>query len=170
MTDFRNQGLTPGYWKNHVEVWDDAGWTANGKTLTPSLGFESLFGIGNFTFRDEGADGILSLQEALGNRGGGADALARSATAAILNASESSNPYFLWREEIVSAVQETFGGAGGTTYNATLGGRLNDILDYFNNLKGAELDTDNNPEGDPFGLVQLLHDPNWQTTIQDWIL
>ena len=198
MTDFRNNGLTPGYWKNHTEVWDGTGgddilYAPPGlypTDLSPDFRFETLFGISaSVTFKNEGADGCFTLLEALSGGGGGKDALARHATAAFLNASrEGEEEYLLWHEEIVEAVQFVFGGPGGGTYNAVYGERLINIFEFFNELQGAELVNTTEPSGDyynspgtrffaevfaaqgaSYGWDDLLADPNWYSVIDPWI-
>jgi hypothetical protein len=65
-----DEGCTPGYWRNHADRW--AG-------VAPSDDFDSIFGVDLFTPN-------VSLGWAIWASGGGANALARHATAALLNA------------------------------------------------------------------------------------
>jgi hypothetical protein len=65
-----DQGCTPGYWRNHADRW--AG-------VSPTDDFDSTFGVDLFT-------PDVSLGWAIWAGGGGANALARHATAALLNA------------------------------------------------------------------------------------
>lgn len=171
MTDTRNNGLTPGYWKTHTEDWNDkfpgpGDYQYAGITITPDASFESLFGIQS-NFKNEGTGGDLSFSEALNGGGGGQDALARHAAAAFLNASTDGDNYLLWQQEIIDAVQLVYSGGA---YDSIRGERLKNILEYFNELQGASLNTALNDPNDPFGLVGLVNDPNWQATIDPWIL
>jgi hypothetical protein len=65
-----DQGCTPGYWRNHADRW--AG-------VAPGDDFDSTFGVDLFT-------PDITLGTAIWLGGGGANALARHATAALLNA------------------------------------------------------------------------------------
>lgn len=83
------EGCTPGYWKNHIEAWEN-GITVivggNEKLLTPDTLVKDAFDV---TF-----DGIyasyntMTLEQALNLGGGGLDALLRAGVAALLNSSE----------------------------------------------------------------------------------
>jgi hypothetical protein len=84
-------GCTPGYWKNHPEVW---------KSYAPSDNFDKVFGVTYF--------GSLTLLEAAGLGGGGFNALARHAVAALLSANNSNIKYGLSTSEIIALVQEAF--------------------------------------------------------------
>ena len=71
------EGCTPGFWKNHTDVWEEA---------DPADLFSDAFSAGTSGVLDG-----LTLEEALGGGGGsglaGAELiLARAATAAYLNA------------------------------------------------------------------------------------
>ena len=86
------QGCTPGFWKqNHPNTWV-------GYKTTDT--FDSVFGVTYF--------GSLTLLEAAGLEGGGFNALARHATAALLNASNPNVSYDLSVTEIIKMVQEAF--------------------------------------------------------------
>jgi hypothetical protein len=86
------QGCTPGFWKqNHPNTWV-------GYKTTDT--FDSVFGVTHF--------GSLTLLEAAALGGGGFNALARHATAALLNASNPSISYDLSVAEIIKRVQEAF--------------------------------------------------------------
>ena len=64
------QGCTPGYWRNHLDRWLGA---------APSDSFDATFGVDAF-------DSNVTLGAAISLGGGGVHALARHATAALLNA------------------------------------------------------------------------------------
>lgn len=66
-----DQGCTPGYWRNHANRW---------LTLTPADSFDSTFGVSS------GLGASYTLGQAIWAQGGGIFALARHATAALLNA------------------------------------------------------------------------------------
>ena len=69
------EGLTPGYWKNHLDAWH---------VYSPGDGFDAVFGTTAFAG---------TLQEALNLRGGGLNALARHAVAALLNLADPDISY-----------------------------------------------------------------------------
>lgn len=135
MTDTRNFGKTPGYWKNHSEAYEDLN-----PAVTENSSFESLL-FGNTTTYNFGNDGAgagsatdLSFYEALTSNGGGVDALARHSAAAYLNASAPGDNYLLWQWEDILI----------PTKDVLLSGDANDIedlkniYDFFNNLQGYE--------------------------------
>jgi len=68
------EGCTPGFWKNHTEVWGPTG-------LSPSQTLESVFDIPDSLGLDD-----VTLLEALGLNGGGVNALLRHAVAGLLSA------------------------------------------------------------------------------------
>uniref|UniRef100_UPI00048521A7 hypothetical protein n=1 Tax=Mesorhizobium sp. WSM3224 TaxID=1040986 RepID=UPI00048521A7 len=81
------QGLTPGFWKNHVDILNQelgefhSGWTAN-------TSFETIFG-----FQDLAKiSGTPSILDALGAKGGGVHHLERSSAAAFLSAAVNEVP------------------------------------------------------------------------------
>jgi hypothetical protein len=65
-----DQGCTPGYWRNHANRWTGA---------EPTDDFDATFGVDLFT-------PDITLGQAIQLGGGGVNALARHATAALLNA------------------------------------------------------------------------------------
>jgi hypothetical protein len=69
-TTVGDQGCTPGYWKNHLDRWEG---------VLPGHDFNGTFGVDLFNPN-------IDLQTAIGLTGGGNSALARHATAALLNA------------------------------------------------------------------------------------
>ena len=83
------QGCTPGYWKNHTGSWQG---------YSPSDNFDKIFGIKYF--------GSLTLQQAAGLGGGGFNALARHAAAALLNSSNPNISYGLSTAKIIELVQQ----------------------------------------------------------------
>lgn len=81
------QGLTPGFWKNHVEAWV-------GYETTDS--FRSIFGVGP----------NRSLMDVLNTGGGKFIALNRHAVAALLNANTLDYPYS--EAEVIAMVQGAY--------------------------------------------------------------
>lgn len=86
-------GCTPGYWKNNTVAWTGTGYS------TSDL-YDTVFGV-NFMPG-------LTLLEALNLGGGGYNALARHATAALLNSSNSNVTYGLTTSQIIAMVQKAF--------------------------------------------------------------
>lgn len=84
------EGCTPGYWKQdqHFDSWVG---------YSPSDSFDAVFGV------SYGG----TLLDAANAGGGGANALARHAVAALLN-STSSVDYFYSTAEVISIVQDAF--------------------------------------------------------------
>ena len=89
--DIGDDGCTPGFWKNHTNVWQG---------FSPSALFNTVFGV-NYKAG-------LTLQGALGLNGGGFEALARHAAAALLNAAQADVDYGLSQSAIISQVQQAF--------------------------------------------------------------
>lgn len=86
-----HEGCTPGYWKNHVESWEE---------MSPSTLFSSVFGSGT-----SGALAGVTFAQALQGGGGSGVAgaeriLARAAAAAYLNAAHDGLGY-PWRRHAV---------------------------------------------------------------------
>jgi hypothetical protein len=67
-------GCTPGYWRNHANRW---------AVVSPAHVFNATFGVGT---AQTGYGNDFTLGDAIWAGGGGVDALARHATAALLNA------------------------------------------------------------------------------------
>ena len=76
------EGCTPGYWKNNAKNWDHSAWVG----YLPEDSFETVFGV-NVTLNDNGKKTYPTptLLQALDANGGGINALARHAVAALLN-------------------------------------------------------------------------------------
>ena len=112
------EGCTPGFWKNSPGSWVG---------YTPSQTFASVFGTNVMGTS-------LTLMQALGLNGGGNNALARHATAALLGAAHPGVDYDLTVSEIISATQAAY--AGGDV-NGT-----KNMFDALNN-QGCGLENDN---------------------------
>ena len=90
------EGCTPGYWKqpHHLDSWDG---------YAPGDGFNATFGIGTAWFPDN-----LTLLNALKLGGGGKNALARAAVAALLSASSGGVDYPMTTADVIAAVQGVY--------------------------------------------------------------
>jgi hypothetical protein len=84
-----NQGCTPGYWKNHLSQW---------VTYSPGDDFDTTFGV-NFFNPDK------TLLQAVNLGGGGLNALARHAVAALLNLASQGVDYPLSLAQVLDIVQ-----------------------------------------------------------------
>lgn len=179
-------GLTRGAWgtpDNGAGQWDDSYQTTDS--------FETIFGI-NITWSEPGKPPVptyldVTLLDALNLDGGGTNQLAAQATAALLNASDGSTGhqellenYRFSESEIINAVKWAFGldadiDGNGTVdsnsgadnvYDATFGGALKNVLDYWNNANHADADGDGVEDGmicfdlphgqDPASLYQAV--------------
>jgi hypothetical protein len=82
------EGCTPGFWKNNAKNWEANAWCAD---YDPDQSFSSVFGVTIKIFtggNPKSSSNYItnpSLYEALGANGGGINALARDAVAALLN-------------------------------------------------------------------------------------
>jgi hypothetical protein len=86
------EGCTPGFWKNHPEEWP--------APYDPSDEFDEVFGV------VIAGDPTLTLGEALELGGGGENALARHAVAALLNAASGDVNFEFTVAEVINIVQE----------------------------------------------------------------
>lgn len=88
------EGCTPGYWKQaqHFDSWVG---------FAPSDDFESVFGV-DASFSPD------TLLDALGRNGGGENALARHAVAALLSASSGDVEYAFSEAEVIDLVQDAY--------------------------------------------------------------
>lgn len=139
-----NAGCTPGYWRPGADPstgnfsriivrWGEAG-------INPIAIFDSVFGVTGFNGNvydgnafDDGGSG--TLLDAVYARGGGVNALARHAVAALLNANHPDVAYPLTEAQIIAGVQAAF--ASGDF------GPFKDQLNAANNL-GCPIDAGNN--------------------------
>ena len=119
--DDGDDGCTPGFWKNHTKVWSG---------FSPGDSFNSVFGV-NY-------DASLTLEGALNLGGGGLAALARHASAALLNAAHDDVGYGLTTDEIIALVREAFGANDPEP--------AKDVLDRLNNA-GCSIDAQGRPIG-----------------------
>lgn len=83
-------GCTPGYWKNHYSSWTPTGYS-------PGDSFENVFSISYY-----GSE--YTLADAIWQRGGHMNRIARHGTAALLNASHPDVAYPYTVSEVLSLV------------------------------------------------------------------
>lgn len=87
-----DKGCTPGYWRQiHPNSWT---------TYSPSDSFDAVFGVKY--------NSSLTLAQAVNLGGGGFAALARHATAALLNSANPNVNYGLTTSQIIAMVQKAF--------------------------------------------------------------
>ncbi len=86
-----NQGCTPGFWKqeHHLDSWT---------TYVPGADFDATFGVNFFNPN-------ITLLQAVGLGGGGVNALARHAVAALLNAASPDVDYTYTVAQVLDIVQ-----------------------------------------------------------------
>lgn len=84
-------GCSHGYWKNHHESWTGTGYS-------PSDNFDKVFGITKY--------GKLTLGGALELTGGGFNALAREAAAALLNSTTKTIEFKYTTAQVIEQVQK----------------------------------------------------------------
>jgi hypothetical protein len=111
------EGLTPGFWKNNAEKHGASAWTG----YSPDQTVESVFGDAF------GSLGSLTLVQALGQKGGGINALLRHSVAAVLNAANTDVDYALTTQQIVNAVNEAVDDGAAAIE------QLKNELDAYNN-------------------------------------
>jgi hypothetical protein len=119
------EGCTPGFWKNNAQKWGASAWC---DLFDPSDSFEGVFGV-DVTLRGKGKNTIASptLLEALNANGGGINALARHATAALLNACSDCVQYDIASPAAVIAAVQAAIAAGDEAIQA-----LHEELAYYN--------------------------------------
>ena len=110
------EGFTPGFWKNHLDAWEATDYS-------PGDSFEGTFGVDIQGFGVE-----WTLLDALNKGGGGQYALARHATAAILNASHPGVDYAMTAQDVIDDVYDAFDTGEFED--------LKDQLDEYNNQGG----------------------------------
>jgi hypothetical protein len=111
------EGLTPGYWKQpqHLSAWQG---------YSPAQSFDSVFSVSVFPSN-------LTLLGALAQGGGGVNALARQAVAALLNATSTTIAYPLYSWQIIQLVHDAI-----VSGDATAIQNLKDQLQTYNSLSG----------------------------------
>ena len=129
------EGLTPGFWKANAEHWDAVAWGCTG--YSPDDLFSDVFGR-TITVRARGRNTITNptLLEALNANGGGINALARHAVAALLNAAHPDINYPADVAYVIAATQDAIDSGD---YEAQ-----KDEFEMWNELGGG-IDTHGNP-------------------------
>jgi hypothetical protein len=117
------EGLTPGFWKNHPELWQ--GYSPN-QTLESVFNVPDALGLDNVTLLQ-----ALSFGGGTGVKGA-AQNLFRHAVAAILNAAHIHVDYALTTSQIISQVNTALASNNASTINT-----LKDLLDKYNNAGGG---------------------------------
>lgn len=118
-----NEGLTPGFWKNHTAQW---------KGFSPSQTLESVFNVPDSLGLDNKT--LLQALSFSGGSGvqGAAQNLFRHAVAAILNASHPLVDYPITTSSIISQVNTALASGDKLKIEA-----LKNKLDQYNNLGGG---------------------------------
>lgn len=100
-----DEGCTPGFWKNNADKHSASAWC---DAYAPDDSFNDVFGV-DVELRGNGRNTISNptLLQALGANGSGINALARHATAALLNACSGCVNYAMASPvQVIVAVQE----------------------------------------------------------------
>jgi hypothetical protein len=124
------EGLSQGYWKTHTSLWDQP---AELKDVTTTDSFKDYFGIDPDGVKASllGGPGGLTLQEVLGLNGGGEQALARQAVAALLNInSDKIDTYPMSQVDLVHDVNAALAGNDAAAITA-----LTNQLNTYNTLE-----------------------------------
>lgn len=90
------QGCSPGFWR---QVQNFGDWVPTG--FQPTDDFDTVFGRDVF-------DPDITLADAVSLEGGGLEALARAAVAALLNAAHPAVAYPLTVAQVISMFQDAF--------------------------------------------------------------
>lgn len=128
------EGCTPGYWKNNWDKWEGVSWGPTGYSGDDS--FSAVFGevidirLGRQTIHGP------TLFQALNAQGGGINALARHAVAALLNAASPDVDYDYGVAAVKSMVQ-------GALPDGDIDGVKDDLADA--NEAGCPIDMHGNP-------------------------
>jgi hypothetical protein len=119
-------GLTPGFWKNHLNLWQG---------YSPTDTWKSVFGCS----LQIGSNTNPTLMDAISSGGGGTIALARQAVAAILNAEHQYINYPLTKSQIVNLVQSAINSGNAASITSA-----KNQLEKYNSLEGG-IDAHGNP-------------------------
>ena len=130
----RAEGHTPGFWKNNATNWGAAAWPTN---PDGSLVYSPTQTLGSVFSAVPPAYAGMTLLEALGNGGGGIDALLRQAVAALLSAAQPFIAYPYAANQVVALTNAAII-AGGARIDAQ-----KNEFDRFNNY-GADIDQHGN--------------------------
>lgn len=102
-------GLTPGFWKNHYGCWNGSG-TGLTANIFADDGFNASFGV---TPAQSGLANTVSLIQATDLKGGGKNALARHAAAALAN-SDAGIGYPYTTQEVIDLYRDGVGAIAGS--------------------------------------------------------
>jgi hypothetical protein len=119
------EGCTPGFWKNNAVNWEANAWC---DAFEPDDLFDTVFGV-DVTLRGQGRTTYpnATLLQALDANGGGINALARHAVAALLNAcSDCVNYPTNDPQDIIDAVQAAVAAGSEAIQD------LHELLAYYN--------------------------------------
>ena len=131
------EGCTPGFWKNHTEVWDDTDdQIFLDLGITTDTLYSAAFGLPAGELSAAGLSETLTLEQAINTGGGGFQALVRHSTAALLNSGTVAYPYST--AQVIAGVQAAFAN-DDANYNGFL-----DAISAANNLPH-----DSCPQSDP---------------------
>jgi|WetSurMetagenome_2_1015567.scaffolds.fasta_scaffold27235_3 hypothetical protein len=119
-------GLTPGFWKNKVSLWQGS---------SPTDSFNTVFGVSIKI----GSNTNPTLLQAINAGGGGVIALARHAVAALLNAQHQYMNYPLTSNQVIELVRNAISSGNSATIEAA-----KNQLEAFNSLEGG-IDAHGNP-------------------------
>lgn len=123
------QGLTPGFWRNHLDAW--LGYSPEDH-WTDYFEDEITIRIGRTTITNPTLLQALMATGGINEKKSVYDALARHAVAALLNAAHPNVDYPMTTTEIINAVNEVIGNADYTDAET-----LKNTLDAYNNLGGT---------------------------------
>jgi hypothetical protein len=129
-------GCTPGFWKANAKNWEAVAWEGS----VPSDYFSDVFDR-IIEVRGKGKSSISdpTLLQALEANGGGINALARHAVAALLNINNPNVNYPMSEAELISAVQAAIDSGDEGVIE-----ELKDDLDEYNNA-GCAVDQHGDP-------------------------
>ena len=117
VTNGGGEGLTPGYWKNHLVDWAATAYDPNDL-------FDDIFGVD--------APGDMTLDDAVNVKGNSINSIIRHGVAALLNASHPDVAYDLSEAYIIGLVQDAFDGATKSELRA-----IKLELESYNELGGS---------------------------------
>jgi hypothetical protein len=132
------EGCTPGFWKNNADKHEASAWP---KPPFPGEYFDSVFNVDVELRTKSGDPDNPTLLEALGAKGGGINALARHATAALLNITSDCVNYGIgsW-SDLRQMVQDAIDGVGDYT--------VNELAEHLDELNNAEEGCPLNQQGE----------------------
>lgn len=109
------EGYTPGFWKNHTELWDGIGTNDVTSIIKTTTLFNATLGV---TSAQSGLADTFTLLQGVNLRGGGLMALNRHVSAALVNADAGIN-YGYSLAEVISLYRDAVGADAGAETVAT---------------------------------------------------